>query len=93
MQTLLRLQRSLEAAPWNRAVLAEWQERFGQDFAIEANTLMNYLFSQSAIPEYQVRLKWRPGTIAMWDNMFTQHYAIADYGPEPRKMLRATLAG
>lgn len=67
--------------------------RFGQDFAIEANTLMNYLFSQSAIPEYQVRLKWRPGTIAMWDNMFTQHYAIADYGPEPRKMLRATLAG
>jgi hypothetical protein len=34
MQTLLRLQRSLEAAPWNRAVLAEWQERFGQDFAL-----------------------------------------------------------
>ena len=30
----LRLQRSLEATPWNRAVLAEWQERFGQDFAL-----------------------------------------------------------
>mgnify|MGYP000997376089 CR=1 FL=1 len=67
--------------------------RFGQDFAIEANTLMNYLMSQPAIPEYQVRLKWRPGTIAMWDNLLTQHYAIADYGPEPRKMLRATLSG
>ena len=34
MQTLLRLQRSLEAAPWSRAVLAEWQERFGPDFAL-----------------------------------------------------------
>ena len=34
MQTLLRLWRSLEAAPWNRAVLAEWQERFGQDLAL-----------------------------------------------------------
>ena len=30
MQTLLRLQRSLEAAPWNRAVLAEWQERISE---------------------------------------------------------------
>ena len=34
MQTLLRLQRSLEAAPWSRAVLAEWQERFGPDLAL-----------------------------------------------------------
>ena len=34
MQTLFRLQRSLEAAPWNRAILAEWQERFGQDLAL-----------------------------------------------------------
>ncbi len=67
--------------------------RYGQDFAIEANHLMNYLLSQAAVPEYQVRLKWRPGTVAMWDNMLTQHYAVADYGPAPRKMLRATLAG
>lgn len=67
--------------------------RYGQDFAIEANHLMNYLLSQPAIPEYQVRLKWRPGTVAMWDNMLTQHYAVADYGMEPRRMLRATLAG
>ncbi len=67
--------------------------RYGQDFAIEANLLMNYLLSQAAIPEYQVRLKWRPGTVAMWDNLLTQHYAVADYGREPRRMLRATLAG
>ena len=52
---------------------------------------MNYLMAQPAIPEYQVRLKWRPGTVAMWDNWATQHYAVADYGREPRKMLRATL--
>ena len=57
----------------------------------EANALMNYLMAQPAIPEYQVRLKWRPGTVAMWDNWATQHYAVADYGREPRKMLRATL--
>lgn len=65
--------------------------RYGQDFAFESNALMTYLMSQPGIPEYQVRLKWRPGTVAMWDNLATQHYAVADYGPEPRKMLRATI--
>jgi taurine dioxygenase len=65
--------------------------RYGQDFAFEANALMNYLLAQAGIPEYQVRLKWRPGTLAMWDNYSTQHYAVADYGRDPRKMLRATI--
>ncbi|MCY1311314.1 Alpha-ketoglutarate-dependent taurine dioxygenase [compost metagenome] len=67
--------------------------RYGQDFMPEAHHLMNYLTSQAAIPEYQVRLKWRPNTVAMWDNLQVQHYAVADYGNAPRKMLRATLAG
>jgi taurine dioxygenase len=67
--------------------------RYGQDFMPEAHHLMNYLISQAAIPEYQVRLKWRTNTVAMWDNLQVQHYAVADYGNAPRKMLRATLAG
>ena len=67
--------------------------RYGQDFMPEAHQLMNYLTSQAAIPEYQVRLKWRTNTVAMWDNLQVQHYAVADYGNAPRKMLRATIAG
>ena len=67
--------------------------RCGQDFMPEAHHLMNYLTSQAAIPEYQVRLKWRTNTVAMWDNLQIQHYAVADYGNAPRKMLRATLTG
>lgn len=67
--------------------------RYGQDFMPESHHLMRYLMSQAAIPEYQVRLKWRPNTVAMWDNLQVQHYAVADYCNAPRKMLRATLAG
>ena len=67
--------------------------RVGQDFPFEASHLLSYLQSQAAIPEYQVRLRWRPGTVAVWDNLATQHYAVSDYGNEPRKMLRATLKG
>jgi taurine dioxygenase len=67
--------------------------RCGLDFMPEAQHLMNYLCMQASIPEYQVRLKWRPNTVAMWDNLLCQHYAVADYGKAPRKMLRATLTG
>ncbi|MGT2491308.1 hypothetical protein ACU4GD_14280 [Cupriavidus basilensis] len=38
-------------------------------------------------------MKRRTNTVAMWDNLQVQHYAVADYGNAPRKMLRATLAG
>ena len=67
--------------------------RYGQDFTIEANNLLNYLVRQAEIPEYQVRLRWRPNTIAIWDNRATQHYAIHDYYPAVRKMMRATITG
>ena len=67
--------------------------RYGQDFTIEANNLMNYLVRQAEIPEYQVRLRWRPNTIAIWDNRSTQHYAIHDFYPAERRMMRATIVG
>jgi taurine dioxygenase len=67
--------------------------RYGQDFTIEANNLLNYLVRQAEIPEYQVRLRWKPNTIAVWDNRVTQHYAIHDYYPAVRKMMRATIVG
>jgi taurine dioxygenase len=69
------------------------ERAIGSDFALEANTLMNYLMSQAAIPEFQVRLKWRPDTVAFWDNRATQHYAVQDYFPATRRMMRATIAG
>jgi taurine dioxygenase len=67
--------------------------RVGQDFTLESNNLMNYLLAQAEIPEYQVRLRWRPGTVALWDNRVCQHYAVHDYWPAPRKMSRATIVG
>ena len=58
-----------------------------------ALSLLQYLVDQAKHPEYQVRLKWRPNTVAFWDNRSTQHYAVQDYFPAVRKMMRATVIG
>ena len=59
----------------------------------ESRTLLNLLFHQAFVPEYQYRHHWRPHTIAMWDNRSTQHYAIHDYYPQRRYMERVTIKG
>lgn len=67
--------------------------RFGQDANPGAADLLRYLVSQASIPEYQVRWRWKPNSIALWDNRSTQHYAVMDYTPCHRKMVRATIMG
>ncbi|MEU0503493.1 TauD/TfdA family dioxygenase [Nocardia sp. NPDC005998] len=68
--------------------------RYGQDASPGAANLLSYLISQAYIPEYQVRWRWRPGSVAIWDNRCTQHYAVMDYPPDTvRKMERATIIG
>ena len=67
--------------------------RHGIDKSPGASLLLNYLTSRATIPEYQVRWSWQPGDVAVWDNRSTQHYAVNDYWPAPRKMERAAIAG
>ena len=67
--------------------------RVGQDASPGASLLLNYLISQAFIPEYQVRWRWQPNDVAMWDNRSTQHYAVMDYPPCHRKMERAGIVG
>jgi taurine dioxygenase len=67
--------------------------RYGQDFSAGGSRLLQYLISQVQIPEYQVRWRWKPNTVAFWDNRATQHYAVMDYPPCHRKMERAGIKG
>jgi len=67
--------------------------RYGQDANPGAGDLLRYLVSQAYIPEYQVRWRWKPNSVAIWDNRSTQHYAVMDYPPCHRKMERAGIIG
>ena len=59
----------------------------------ESRALLDTLFHQALVPEYQFRHHWAPHTIAMWDNRSTQHYAVNDYYPQRRYMERVTIRG
>ncbi|PYC79447.1 taurine dioxygenase [Streptomyces tateyamensis] len=43
--------------------------------------------------ENTVRWDWQVGDVAIWDNRATQHYAVNDYGDQPRLVRRITLDG
>jgi taurine dioxygenase len=59
----------------------------------ESQPLLQYLFQHQIKPEFTCRFKWKPGSIAFWDNRCVQHYPINDYHGHKRLMHRITLAG
>jgi len=56
----------------------------------DSDDLLKLLFARFERPEYQARLRWQLGTLAIWDNLTTQHAAVADYQPAVRRMHRVT---
>jgi taurine dioxygenase len=59
----------------------------------ESHALLEQLYRQASVPEYQIRHQWRPHTLVFWDNRSVQHYAIHDFYPQRRKMERVTIKG
>lgn len=47
----------------------------------ESDSLLKSLYRQAWLPEYQCRFRWKPGSMAFWDNRACQHYIASDYFP------------
>jgi taurine dioxygenase len=67
---------------WTKHIVG-MDQRLGQH-------LLAMLYDWIEKPEFQVRFRWEPNSIAIWDNFATQHYAVFDYAPYPRLMHRMT---
>jgi taurine dioxygenase len=77
-----------------RALLMGGFVRQIRDLSVtESADLLRSLQAYVTRPENTVRWRWRVGDVAFWDNRATQHYAIADYGTQPRHVQRVTIAG
>ncbi len=74
-------------------LLGHFVKRFVGLGATESATLFNLFQARVTKLENTVRWSWQPGDVALWDNRATQHYAVADYDDQYRRLSRITLAG
>ena len=59
----------------------------------ESRDIMRILQAYVTRPENILRVVWNPGDLVVFDNRITQHYAPDDYGDQPRRLHRVTVAG
>ena len=59
----------------------------------EGRALLAFLTAHAARPDFQTRFAWKAGSVALWDNRYTQHQAIWDYYPQTRSGFRVTVKG
>jgi len=59
----------------------------------EGRALLAFLTAHANRPDFQTRFVWKAGSVALWDNRYTQHQAIWDYYPQTRSGFRVTIKG
>ncbi len=59
----------------------------------ESAALLGFLYRHGERPEFSCRFRWDKGSIALWDNRSTWHFAINDYHGQRRLMHRITIEG
>ena len=59
----------------------------------ESRPLLDYLYHHATRPEFTCRFHWREGSLALWDNRSTWHFAVNDYHGERRLLHRITIQG
>lgn len=59
----------------------------------ESAPLIAFLRAHAVRPEFTCRFRWQLGSLAIWDNRCTQHYAVDDYVGHRRRMHRITIEG
>ena len=59
----------------------------------ESDAILQMLYRHIETPEFHCRFKWRPNSVAFWDNRSAQHRSVWDYYPQTRHGYRVTVQG
>ena len=47
----------------------------------ERDALLTHIYRLIDRPRLQMRVRWKPGTVVIYDNLATQHLAVGDHFP------------
>lgn len=59
----------------------------------ESAAVLGFLYAHLESVDFQVRFRWEAGSVVIWDNRSTQHYAVWDYRPNVRHGHRVSIVG
>ena len=59
----------------------------------ESDGLLGHVYRHAVNENFTWRLRWAKGTLAIWDNRCTQHFALNDYHGHRREMVRTSVKG
>ena len=59
----------------------------------ESQGLLQHIYRHAVNENFTWRLRWAKGTLAIWDNRCTQHFALNDYHGYRREMVRTSVKG
>ena len=59
----------------------------------ESQAFLQHIYRHAVNENFTWRLRWAKGTLAVWDNRATQHFALNDYHGYRREMVRTSVRG
>ena len=72
-------------------VNAEFTDHIVELSPAESRAVLDMLTAHCANPNYQLRWSWTEGDVIMWDERPTMHFAVADYWPQRREIVRVNV--
>jgi taurine dioxygenase len=72
-------------------VAGYWMKHVRDMTEDESRTVLDFLMRHVTQPGFQVRWRWRPDDVAIWDERATLHRALGDHYPQRRLMRRCTV--
>ena len=59
----------------------------------ESKAVLEFLYAHQRRPEWSIRFRWQPHSVAFWDNRCAHHRATSDYLPNLRSGFRVQVNG
>lgn len=57
----------------------------------ESRAILDFLVAHCTNPNFALRWNWTVGDVVLWDERPTLHYAVADYYPQRREVIRVNV--